>query len=489
MPTFTKARCNSDKENTDVHGPDGPGGRSRRPSEKLRQLTAEQQELAERREIKAQRERKRLQIRQLAQDGSETDKREGFAGDDQYGIDDGNDGNDGSQFTSRVVMTKLSGGCKERLSYSKNKIPRAPPMTIDIDQGEIAASDDEDIESHSTPHSSSDRQSTQHKKSKSRYLGSSTPPEVEDTRDKMAPAMKRHRESSKEDVLETTVVKAQKLVEHEGRPHTRDYDDVTQEFMTTAIGEYRARLCAKAPMPDHIAETSLLDASWVQARKATGVNLDRTPQLAKIVTSRGLQVRGQLKTKLRPLVKAIFGFHSSQSKSAVKKNQSLAEGLKEGMNFAFKHMSADEDGRRGFLKAPLIQKIINTMWFANKHDNGIRFHKHFKPFPYPALALVLMAIECCIDEWTTGIRADIPFTIQEYRGAYDSHLKCLQAFEEATKTHNVLPAICMRLYEVGCIHSGAAPFSALTKVTVSARVVAAAIKEHEEGSTTEDETD
>ncbi|KAI6164100.1 hypothetical protein EDD17DRAFT_1475230 [Pisolithus thermaeus] len=66
-------------------------------------------------------------------------------------------------------------------------------------------------------------------------------------------------------------------------------------------------------------------------------------------------------------------------------------------------MSADEDGQRGFLKVPLIQKIINTMWFTNKHNDSIRFHKHFKPFPYPALALILTVIECCIDEWTMGI--------------------------------------------------------------------------------------
>ncbi|KAI6110400.1 hypothetical protein EDD16DRAFT_1522189 [Pisolithus croceorrhizus] len=279
--------------------------------------------------------------------------------------------------------------------------------------------------------------------------------------------MKWHWESSKEDVLETTVVKAQKLVEHKGCLHTRDYDDMTQEFMMTVIREYHAHLCAKAPMPNHIVEMSLLDVSWVQACNTTRANLDCTPQLAKIVTSHGLQVHGQLKTKLRPLVEAIFGFHSSQSKSAVKKNQSLAESLKEGMNFAFKHMSADED--------------------------SIRFHKHFKPFSYPALALVLMAVHSSVhskqDEWTMGIQVDIPFTIQEYCGTYDLHLKCLQVFEEATKTHNVLPAICMRLYEVGHIHSGAAPFSMLTEVTVSTQVVATAIKEHEEGSTTEDETD
>ncbi|KAI5993207.1 hypothetical protein EDD15DRAFT_2196649 [Pisolithus albus] len=133
----------------------------------------------------------------------------------------------------------------------------------------------------------------------------------------------------------------------------------------------------------------------------------------------------------------MYGFCSSQSKSALKKNRALAEDLKEGMNFAFKHMAAQEDGQRGFLKAPLIQKIINMMWFANKHDDGISFADHFNPFPYPALALVLTAIECCIDEWATGTRMDIAFTIQEYRGMFESHLSCLREFEEATKMSHV----------------------------------------------------
>ncbi|KAI6020337.1 hypothetical protein BKA83DRAFT_4495093 [Pisolithus microcarpus] len=179
----------------------------------------------------------------------------------------------------------------------------------------------------------------------------------------------------------------------------------------------------------------------------------------------------------------------NQSKSTIKKNWSLAEGLKEGMNFTFKHMAADKGERHGFLKAPLIQKIVNTMWFANKHDDGVVFHKHYKPFPYPALTLVLTVIECCIDEWMTGTWTDIPFTIQEYRSTYKSHLKCLHAFEDATKDYDVLPAICTRLYEAGCIHSGAALLSALTEVTVSTQVIATAIKEHEEGSTMEDESD
>ncbi|KIM62578.1 hypothetical protein SCLCIDRAFT_1175667, partial [Scleroderma citrinum Foug A] len=229
----------------------------------------------------------------------------------------------------------------------------------------------------------------------------------------------------------------------------KDYDDVTQEFVIAAIGDYWACLCAESPMPDHTQESTLLNASWAKALQTTSVNLVWTPQLAKLITSRGLQVHGKLKTKLHPLVEIIFNFHSSQTKLAIKKNRALVEELKEGANFAFKHRALVQDNRRGFLKAPIIQKIVNTMWFANKNDEGIKYQTWFKPFPLPTLALILTAIECCIDEWTTGMWMDIAFMVHDYRGVYDSHLKCLQDFDEATKEFGVLKGICAKIYEDG----------------------------------------
>ena len=64
----------------------------------------------------------------------------------------------------------------------------------------------------------------------------------------------------------------------------RDYDDVTQEFVLAAIGDYRAQLCAEGPMPDHAQETAFLNVSWARASQITGVNLAWTPQLAKLVS-------------------------------------------------------------------------------------------------------------------------------------------------------------------------------------------------------------
>jgi len=105
----------------------------------------------------------------------------------------------------------------------------------------------------------------------------------------------------------------------------------------------------------------------------------------------------------------------------------------------------------------------------------------------------------------TGTWTDIPFTVQDYRARYDSHLKCLQEFDEATKEFGVLKGICARIAEDGrwvfgsyssaftdclvSIHSGAGALAMQPQNVVSAQIIAAAIKEHQEGSTTDDESE
>ncbi|KAH7918584.1 hypothetical protein BV22DRAFT_1024362, partial [Leucogyrophana mollusca] len=102
--------------------------------------------------------------------------------------------------------------------------------------------------------------------------------------------------------------------------------------------------------------------------------------------------------------------------------------------------------RHGIFKAPILQKGTNAMWFANKHDKGVIFPEHFKPFPLVTIALLLTVIENCIDEWGTGIRADIPFTINEYRPTFEAHLKDLKEFDRRTKEYKILDKICSKMY-------------------------------------------
>ena len=43
----------------------------------------------------------------------------------------------------------------------------------------------------------------------------------------------------------------------------------------------------------------------------------------------------------------------------------------------------------------------------------------------------------------------MPFMVQDYCSGYDSHLKCLQEFDEAMKEFGVLKAICARITKDG----------------------------------------
>jgi hypothetical protein len=79
-----------------------------------------------------------------------------------------------------------------------------------------------------------------------------------------------------------------------------------------------------------------------------------TPAIAKIVKSthlslylfidfyywqikgRGSQLRGELKSKARPLVEGFFGFESGLNRKIIAKNRELAENLKEEKGFVYK---------------------------------------------------------------------------------------------------------------------------------------------------------
>jgi hypothetical protein len=112
-------------------------------------------------------------------------------------------------------------------------------------------------------------------------------------------------------------------------------------------------------------------------------------------------------------------------------------------------------------------------------------------------------MECGIDEWGTGIKTDIAFTAVDYRTVFAAHLKCLRDFREATKKHELLDKICVKLYNVGryaislkplfvqlsnfwlSFHSGAQPITSVVTAAVSAGAFAAALKEYEDNSETD----
>ncbi|KAJ7690981.1 hypothetical protein B0H17DRAFT_1063845 [Mycena rosella] len=276
---------------------------------------------------------------------------------------------------------------------------------------------------------------------------------------------------------------AQKSSSSGGRPKAKDYDDVTQELIALAIKIYCCLLSTKHAFPDHMMELEFLRTAWKRACEQLNVAMDLTPTISKLITNRGSHFRGELKTKVKPLVELMYNFKSGQNKKTIGGNRQRGEDLKSNLTFTFKDITE----RKGIYRHPIFQKAVNAMWFANRRDEGPSFPEDFSPFPKEGLAIVLTAIENSIDEWATGIRTDLPFTTTDYRSVYESHIQALQKFEDQTQPHKILDNILVRLHNIGRFHSGAQPIVAGNTSVLRKADLDATIKEYVDDDLTESE--
>ncbi|KAG1737238.1 hypothetical protein EDB19DRAFT_1719266, partial [Suillus lakei] len=135
---------------------------------------------------------------------------------------------------------------------------------------------------------------------------------------------------------------------------------------------------------------------------------------------------------------SFFGCHASRSILTIKQNCDLAESLKKGSCFVF--------------KTGLI------------HNKGIVYAKYFDPLPVQTIALILTAIECCIDKWMTEVKEDIKFSSVAYSPVYLLHLNFLQWFEEWTAAYKLLGKIGVNLLNVARMHAGVDPLMAAVTI-------------------------
>ncbi|KAF7333156.1 hypothetical protein MVEN_02381300 [Mycena venus] len=295
---------------------------------------------------------------------------------------------------------------------------------------------------------------------------------------------KRHRSLSI-DSEELRSTQSQRTTGSSGRPRAKDLDDNTKEFALFAIDHYRCLISTQQPFPDSATENAMVRKAWYRACKEMHEQLPLTPTVAKLISNRGSQLRGELKTKVRPLVELMYGFKTGQNKKSISFNRKNAEDLKDSTAFAFK----DAEAKKGLYKHPIFQMAVNKMWFANRRDEGPKHPELFNPLPLKSFALILTGVENSIDEHLTGIRTDVPFTANDYRSVYEGHLKSLEEFAAHTEKYQILDKILKRLHTVGRFHSGAQPLTVAATSTFTKDVLDAALKEYEDGVTTDDASD
>ncbi|KZT29568.1 hypothetical protein NEOLEDRAFT_1056122, partial [Neolentinus lepideus HHB14362 ss-1] len=218
------------------------------------------------------------------------------------------------------------------------------------------------------------------------------------------------------------------------RPRAADLDESSQEVLDVAIEVYRCRIATLDPFPSHLSESMSAQVAWETACDIAGMELNFTRDIRKLLLACTAHMRGELKTKARPLVEGMYGFESSSRPATIARNRCHVKHLKNDSNFTYRVDFPSLLSRSGIFQHKIIQKLINSMWYHGTQDEGVVYgDEFFKPFSLCALALVLTAIEAAIDEWESGIWRSIDFKAQTYKSVYVRHLNSLLKFADSEK--------------------------------------------------------
>ncbi|KAL6300343.1 hypothetical protein BKA93DRAFT_829165 [Sparassis latifolia] len=361
------------------------------------------------------------------------------------------------EFSERTVTTKLSS--KPSLAYRASRVLDAVHLRVapkkgtknaaDVDDEAIPAlvddNDDHDGDDHNN-NNEHDNDSDQRAVPAQRSCAAKVVRVIIDPDEVTVTSGSKHRRrpSDDGDAEITHTPKYSKEPDGSRRPCARDFDNITKEVLGLAISIYRCLISTEAPFPD----TNTLETQLAQHHK---VHLSPS---------------------------------CGENKKIIACNHQRAEELKDRYLFIYQDMQK----KTGLYKTELLPMVIGDMWFANKHNEGVHFHEMFNPMPKITIALVLAAIECCIDEWAMGIKEDVQFTALSYKPIFNAHLECLERFDKHTVRYKLLGRLCKSLHANARFHSGAEPLSRTTVPVLGCEQFDAAIHE-DQGSETESDSD
>ncbi|KAG2133033.1 hypothetical protein DEU56DRAFT_951191 [Suillus clintonianus] len=136
------------------------------------------------------------------------------------------------------------------------------------------------------------------------------------------------------------------------------------------------------------------------ACRANGVKIEYDEDAYKLITSRGSNLRSNLKNLMRPLVEAEYGFVNEKTPDTIKTNAALAlAALTNCKTLTYK----DRQQCKGAFEADIIMKGMIKWCYNKKGCMGIRYPSYFKDEETGGATLgiivaLLMAMEACVME-------------------------------------------------------------------------------------------
>jgi len=165
----------------------------------------------------------------------------------------------------------------------------------------------------------------------------------------------------------------------------------------------------------------------------------------------------EMKPNVATLVETLYHFSTSQAPDSLRSNRERSQMLLRNMNFVYPE-PRDGGKRHRPYRHSIVQRAINVAWFRTRDDVGVVNHEHFSPMPVPIIAITLTVVECCIDEWSSGMRQDSSWDDEKFQAVYTSHVSSLFDFKAHSPTSNdVLNQLQCDLLKDARVHAGAPP--------------------------------
>ncbi|KAI0296105.1 hypothetical protein B0F90DRAFT_1820121 [Multifurca ochricompacta] len=191
-------------------------------------------------------------------------------------------------------------------------------------------------------------------------------------------------------------------------------EEQRQRIVGVAETIYRSFFGYKDPFPTPEQESIWVKSVWAMACVKTGTEMSLSTDLAEKLNLQlakaGPRFRDDIKKRVTPLVERHYKFVTNKSPESFNENAELSRRLKTDAYF-----SDTTEGKLGLpYRHPIIQQVINIVWFNDRSGDGVVFSNNFNPMPYETIALVLTVIKVSTHESATHCTSsDMIFVTQD----------------------------------------------------------------------------
>ncbi|KDQ64796.1 hypothetical protein JAAARDRAFT_118022 [Jaapia argillacea MUCL 33604] len=169
------------------------------------------------------------------------------------------------------------------------------------------------------------------------YPGGSTPPihSRQPTRSTV-PARHPHPPTPGESTTRVTKKSKHTGEGSRGRIRTHDYAQLECQIFDCAKGHYCCLISTDYPYPGATEAAKWASDSWRRACRDKGIIIEFDEELRTLITARGSQVCGKLKTLARPLVESAYNLSAAADDDGISCNRNKILALKGHLLYAYK---------------------------------------------------------------------------------------------------------------------------------------------------------